>query len=313
MKLIVQIPCLNEEKTLPQTFADIPKQIEGLDEIEVLVIDDGSNDKTVEVAKELGVDHIIVNKKNLGLARSFRIGIEECLRQGADVIVNTDGDNQYAGSDISNLIKPILSGNADITIGDRQTHKIAHFSKSKKFMQWLGSALVRKLSGIDVPDTVSGFRAISRDSAIKLNILSSFSYTVEMVIQAGKRDMKVVSVPVKTNAKTRESRLFKSIPSFIGRQLGTIVRIYAMYKPLYVFFLLGSIFTFIGLIPIARFLYFYFTTGSAGYMQSLILGGTLVLIGFIAYLAGIIADLISFNRQLLEISLEKIRRSELSK
>ena len=313
MKLIVQIPCLNEEKTLPQTFADIPKQIEGLDEIEVLVIDDGSNDKTVEVAKELGVDHIIVNKKNLGLARSFRIGIEECLRQGADVIVNTDGDNQYAGSDIPNLIKPILSGNADITIGDRQTHKIAHFSKSKKFMQWLGSALVRKLSGIDVPDTVSGFRAISRDSAIKLNILSSFSYTVEMVIQAGKRDMKVVSVPVKTNAKTRESRLFKSIPSFIGRQLGTIVRIYAMYKPLYVFFLLGSIFTFIGLIPIARFLYFYFTTGSAGYMQSLILGGTLVLIGFIAYLAGIIADLISFNRQLLEISLEKIRRSELSK
>ena len=313
MKLIVQIPCLNEEKTLPQTFADIPKQIEGLDEIEVLVIDDGSNDKTVEVAKELGVDHIIVNKKNLGLARSFRIGIEECLRQGADVIVNTDGDNQYAGSDISNLIKPILSGNADITIGDRQTHKITHFSKSKKFMQWLGSALVRKLSGIDVPDTVSGFRAISRDSAIKLNILSSFSYTVEMVIQAGKRDMKVVSVPVKTNAKTRESRLFKSIPSFIGRQLGTIVRIYAMYKPLYVFFLLGSIFTFIGLIPIARFLYFYFTTGSAGYMQSLILGGTLVLIGFIAYLAGIIADLISFNRQLLEISLEKIRRSELSK
>ena len=313
MKLIVQIPCYNEEDTLTLTFNDIPKKISGIDEIEVLIIDDGSSDKTIEVAKQLGVDHIVINKQNMGLARSFRRGIDECLKQGADIIVNTDGDNQYAGWDIPKLVNPVLEGKADIVIGDRQTHLIPHFSKGKKFMQWFGSGVVRKLAGIWVPDTVSGFRAISRESAIKLNVLSSFSYTIEMVIQAGKRDMKIISVPVETNTKTRESRLFKSIPSFISRQLTTIVRMYTMYQPLKVFFYLGSILALIGAIPILRFLYFYVTEGGTGHLQSLVLGGVLELMGFIAYLAGLLADLISFNRQIQEMTLEKVKRLELDK
>ena len=313
MKLIIQIPCLNEEKTLPQTYHDLPKQIEGIDEIEVLIIDDGSTDNTIGVAKELGINHIVINKQNMGLARSFRRGIDECLRQGADIIVNTDGDNQYAGWEIPKLIKPLLDGEADIVIGDRETHKIAHFSKGKKLMQWFGSGIVRKLAGIWVPDTVSGFRAISRESAIKLNVVSSFSYTIEMVIQAGKRDLRIVSVPVETNEKTRQSRLFKSIPSFISRQLTTIVRMYAMYQPLRVFFFIGLILTIIGTMPIARFLYYYFMIDGAGHLQSLILGGVLVLMGFMAFIAGLLADLISFNRQLTEMALERIRMEHFSK
>jgi len=308
MKLIIQIPCFNEEQTLPQTYHDLPKEIDGIDEIEVLIIDDGSSDNTIGVARQLGIDHIVVNKQNMGLARSFRRGIDECLRQGADIIVNTDGDNQYAGWDIPKLIKPLLDGEADIVIGDRETHKIAHFSKGKKIMQWLGSGIVRKLAGIWVPDTVSGFRAISRDSAIKLNVVSSFSYTIEMVIQAGKRDLRIVSVPVETNEKTRQSRLFKSIPSFITRQVTTIVRMYAMYQPLRVFFLIGLLLTTIGVLPIARFLYFYMTGDGTGHMQSLMLGGVLVLMGFVAFLAGLLADLISFNRQLQEETLERVKR-----
>jgi glycosyltransferase involved in cell wall biosynthesis len=311
MKLIVQIPCYNEEKTLPQTYADIPKNIEGIDKVEVLIIDDGSFDKTIEVAKSLGVDHIVINKQNMGLARSFRRGIDECLRQGADIIVNTDGDNQYAGWDIPKLVQPILEEKSDIVIGDRQTHLIPHFSKSKKIMQWFGSAVVRKLAGIWVPDAVSGFRAISREAAIKLNVLSSFSYTIEMVIQAGKRNLSVISIPVETNTKTRESRLFKSIPSFIFNQLTTIVRTYAMYQPLKVLFILGAGLSVIGAIPITRFIYFYYTKGGDGHMQSLVLGGVFVMMGFISFLAGILADLISFNRQLLEMNLEKVKRLEL--
>ena len=311
MKLIIQIPCFNEEQTLPLTVADIPRQIDGIDIVEILIIDDGSSDKTIEVAKNLGIEHIVINKQNMGLARSFRRGIDECLHQGADIIVNTDGDNQYAGWDIAKLVQPILEEQADIVIGDRETHKIAHFSKGKKFMQWFGSGIVRKLAGIWVPDTVSGFRAISRESAIKLNVLSSFSYTIEMVIQAGNRDLKILSVPVETNKKTRESRLFKSIPSFIIRQVTTIVRMYAMYQPLKVFFILGSILSVTGMLPIIRFMYFYFTTGGAGHLQSLVLGGVLVMMGFITFLGGLIADLISFNRQLLEMTLEKARHMEL--
>lgn len=313
MKLIIQIPCLNEEQTLPQTYSDLPKEIEGIDKIEVLIIDDGSTDNTIAVAKELGIEHIVVNKQNMGLARSFRRGIDECLRQGADIIVNTDGDNQYAGWDIPKLTRPLIDGEADIVIGDRETDKIAHFSKGKKIMQWLGSGIVRKLAGIWVPDTVSGFRAISRESAIKLNVVSPFSYTIEMVIQAGKRDLRIVSVPVETNDKTRQSRLFKSIPSFVTRQLTTIVRMYAMYQPLRVFFFLGLMLTTIGLLPIVRFIYFYFMSDGAGHLQSLMLGGTLVLMGFMAFLAGLVADLISFNRQLTEMALERIRMEHFSK
>ena len=312
MKLIIQIPCFNEEQTLPQTIADLPTQINGIDEIEWLVIDDGSSDNTIEVAKKLGVHHIVINKKNMGLARSFRRGIEAGLKAGADIIVNTDGDNQYVGADISKLVEPILQEQADLVIGDRQTSKIEHFSKFKKLLQWFGSGVVRKLAGIWVPDTVSGFRAFSRKAAIKLNIVSPFSYTIETVIQAGKRDIAVTSVPIRTNPKTRDSRLFKSIPDFIHRQVSTIIRMYAMYEPLKVFFLIGTFLSILGLIPIIRFLYFFFTSGGDGHIQSLILGGVLLMMGFISYLAGMLADLISFNRQLLEMTLEKVRKMELS-
>jgi len=311
MKLIVQIPCFNEELTLPQTVADIPKAIHGIDEIEVLIIDDGSTDRTVEVAREMGVHHILRNKNNMGLARTFRLGLDGCLSAGADIIVNTDGDNQYAGADIAKLVQPIIDGRADMVIGDRETSTIAHFSRSKKLLQWFGSGIVRKLAGIWVPDTISGFRAFSREAAIRTNIVSSFSYTIETVIQAGKRGIAVVSVPVATNIVTRKSRLFKSIPRFIGRQISTIVRMYAMYQPLQVFFYIGTILSIMGMIPVLRFLYLYATGSGGGHLQSLLLGGMFLLMGFIAYLAGLVADLISFNRQLLEMTLERVRRLEL--
>lgn len=311
MKLIVQIPCYNEEETLPQTVADIPRQIEGVDQVEILVIDDGSSDRTVQVARELGIDHIIINKKNLGLARTFRRGLDACLQAGADIIVNTDGDNQYAGQDIPKLITPILAGTADIVIGDRQTDKIPHFSRLKKSLQWLGSGIVRRLAGIWVPDAVSGFRAISREAALRLNIISSFSYTIEMVIQAGKKHIAVTSIPIRTNPKTRESRLFKSIPKFIERSLTTMIRMYAMYQPLRVFFYIGTVFSLIGLIPVIRFLYFYLGGDGSGHIQSLVLGSVFLMMGFLSYMSGLLADLISFNRQLMEITLEKVRKLEL--
>ena len=313
MKLIVQIPCYNEEHTLPATVAGIPRAIEGVDEVEILVIDDASTDKTREVAMASGVDHVVRNRRNMGLARSFRKGMDACLRLGADIIVNTDGDNQYEGADIPTLIAPILSGDADMVIGDRKTDKIRHFSRTKKLLQWLGSGVVRKLAGVWVPDTVSGFRAFDREAAIRINIVSSFSYTIETVIQAGKRQLAVTSVPVRTNEKTRDSRLFKSIPHFIQNSLGTMARMYAMYQPLRVFFYIGSLLTLIGLLPILRFLYFYVVGQGSGHLQSLVLGGVFLLMGFLAYLIGLVADLISFNRQLLEMTLERVRRMELSR
>ena len=311
MKLIVQIPCYNEELTLPATFNDIPKNIPGVGRVEVMIIDDGSTDKTIEVAKKLGVDHIIINKNNKGLARTFRAGINECLKLGADIIVNTDGDNQYAGWDIPKLIQPILDGKADVVVGDRNTAKVAHFSPFKKFLQRVGSYVVKTLSGVQVPDAVSGFRAYSRDAALHLNIVSPFSYTIEALIQAGKKHMAVTSVPVETNAKTRESRLFSSIPKFIERQLTTIIRMYAMYQPLRVFFFIGLFLSLVGIVPILRFVYFYFTDGGAGHIQSLILGGTFTILGFISFLMAMLADLMNFNRQLIEQTLEKVRRIEL--
>jgi glycosyltransferase involved in cell wall biosynthesis len=308
MKLIVQIPCFNEERTLPQTVAEIPRRIPGINQVEVLIIDDGSTDRTVEVARECAVDHIVRNIHNMGLARTFRKGMDACLQAGADIIVNTDGDNQYAGYDIPKLVAPILDGRAEIVIGDRQTHKIAHFSPIKKLLQRWGSGVVRRLSGVQVSDTVSGFRAFSRDAAIRLNIVSSFSYTIETVIQAGKKDIAVASVPVRTNPKTRESRLFKSVPQFIVQQVGTIVRMYAMYQPLRVFFVIGTALSIAGLLPIVRFIFFYFAEGGAGHLQSLVLGGVLLLMGFVTYMIGLVADLISFNRQLVEMTLERMRR-----
>jgi glycosyltransferase involved in cell wall biosynthesis len=312
VKLIVQIPCYNEELTLAKTIGAIPGAISGIDVIEILIIDDGSSDQTLAVARALGVHHIVRNKRNQGLARSFRNGLEACLELGADIIVNTDGDNQYDGRDIPKLVRPILDGEADIVIGDRETDKIAHFSAAKKFLQWFGSGVVRKLAGIWVPDTVSGFRAFSREAAIRLNVVSSFSYTIETVIQAGKRHLAVTSVPVRTNPKTRDSRLFKNIRHFVQCSLGTMVRMYAMYQPLWVFFMIGTLLTVLGLLPVLRFFYYYMTGVGDGHIQSLIFGAVFLMMGFIAYLIGLVADLIGFNRQLLEMTLERVRRMELA-
>ena len=312
MKLIVQIPCYNEEETLAQTVADIPREIEGIGKVEILVIDDGSTDRTADVARAAGVDHIIRNKTNRGLARAFREGLDTSLKLGADIIVNTDGDNQYAGQDIPVLIKPILDGEADLVIGDRQTSRIPHFSPLKKFFQRLGSSIVRRLSGgLQVPDAVSGFRAISREEAFSINIISSFSYTIEMLIQAGKKRMAVKSVPVRTNLVTRKSRLFKGIPSFVVKSGTTVLRMFTMYKPLQVFSIIGLLLILTGLVPLVRFLVFYFAGDGAGHIQSLVIGGSFIVIGFITFMIALLADLINFNRRLLEIILEKTRQMEL--
>lgn len=310
MKVIVQIPCFNEESTLPQTLADIPRQIDGVDRVEVLVIDDGSTDGTAEVARRHGADHVVRHARNQGLGRAFRTGLDESLRLGADIVVNTDADNQYAGSAIPALIRPILEGRAEIVVGDRRTDEVAHFSAGKKRLQKLGSRVVRGLSGTSVPDAVSGFRALSRSAALRLNIVSSFSYTIEMLIQAGKERMAVVSVPVPVNPQTRESRLFRSIPQFLLQSLKTLVRTYTMYKPLRVFTFLGLTLLIAGVLPVARFLYYFFLGQGNGHVQSLVLGGALVVAGFVALLIGVVADLIAFNRTLLEILLEKVRRLE---
>lgn len=311
MKLIVQIPCLNEQYTLPETVADIPRTIPGVDQVEVLIIDDGSTDRTVEVAREIGVDHIVRHRNTKGLAPAFRTGIDACLRRGADIIVNTDGDNQYCGADIPALIAPILRGEADIVVGDRQTQTVAHFSRFKKLLQKYGSAVVRRVSRTTVPDAVSGFRAISREAALHLNIVSPFSYTIEMLIQAGRKKMAVVSVPIRTNAKTRDSRLFRSIPQFLERSLTTMVRMYSMYRPLKFFLAIGALVTLIGMLPVIRFLYLYSIGQGDGHIQSLVLGGAMLVIGLMTFLIGLVADLIGFNRQLVEMTLEKVRRIEL--
>lgn len=312
MKLIVQIPALNEEATLARTIAEIPRAIPGIDRVEVLVIDDGSSDRTALVARQAGADHIVRNKRNIGLARSFRRGLDACLALGADIIVNTDADRQYCGADIPLLIAPILRGEADIVIGDRGTARLTHFSPLKKMLQYLGSSVVRRLAGIEVADTISGFRAFDRDAAIRLNIVSSFSYTIETVIQAGKRQLAVVSVPVRAYPTERPSRLFRDIPHFIAHSLVTMVRMYAMYQPLRVFFYIGSGLIIIGLLPVARFLFFYFVNQGAGHLQSLQLGSALIVVGLMTYLVGLVADLISFNRQLLEMTLERVKRLELA-
>ena len=310
MKLIVQIPCFNEEETLPETLADIPREIEGIDEVKILIIDDGSTDRTSEVAKELGVDYVIRHKRNKGLARAFRTGIDACLKLGADIIVNTDADNQYSGKDITKLCEPVLAGEAEIVIGDRETHQIDHFSTPKKILQKFGSSVVRRLSDTEVPDVVSGFRAISRDAAIQLNIVSPFSYTIEMVIQAGKRYMAISTVPVETNPVTRKSRLYRSVTQFIREQLTTIVRMYAMYQPLKVFFIIGSVLFLIGAYPIIRFVWFFLNGDSTGHIQSLVVGSAFMMMGFITFTIGLLADLIQFNRQLLEMTLARLKKLE---
>jgi glycosyltransferase involved in cell wall biosynthesis len=310
MKVIVQIPCFNEEQTLPQVIADIPRRIEGVDRVEVLVVDDGSTDATAEVARRCGADHLVRHTANQGLARAFRSGLDAALLLGADVIVNTDADNQYAGSAIPDLIRPILDGRADVVVGDRRPATLAHFSPAKRVLQRIGSFFVRRLSGTSVPDAVSGFRALSRQAALRINVLSSFSYTIEMLIQAGKERMAVASVPVPVNPQTRESRLFRNVPQFLGQSLVAAVRTYTRYKPLRVFTYLGGALVVLGALPVARFLYYYAQGHGNGHVQSLLLGGVLLIFGFVALLVGVVADLISFNRMLLEILLAKVRTLE---
>ena len=312
MKLIIQIPCYNEEQTLPYTLHDIPRNINGVDKVEILVIDDGSTDQTAQIAKQLKVDHILRLNKNKGLAQAFCAGLDSSLKLGADIIVNTDGDNQYEGKDIEKLIGPILEGEADIVVGDRQVNDIAHFSFCKKVLQRLGSWVVRRFSGTNIKDTTSGFRAYSRDAALKINIVSPYTYTLETIIQAGKKQLKIIDVPIRTNKPLRESRLISSIADYIRRSGVTIIRMYTMFQPLRVFFYVGTPLVVLGSLGVLRFLYFYFTGGGGGHIQSLVLSGVLIILGFILYMIGLVADIISLNRKLIEDVLYRIKKTELA-
>ena len=310
MKLIIQIPCLNEADSLPETLARLPRGIPGIDRIEYLIVDDGSTDGTSDVARKLEVHHIERHRVNRGLAAAFRSGIDRALAEGADIIVNTDADNQYEGADIAALVAPLVAGEADVAIGDRGVGSNAHFGWFKRRLQRLGSAIVRRLSKTNTTDAVSGFRAMTRRAAQRINITSDFSYTTDMLIQAGRKRMAVVSVPVRTNGVVRPSRLFRSVPQFITNTALTIIRVYAMYNPLRVFVLIGGIAVLVGLAPMVRFLWFYADGKGGGHVQSLIIGGVLLLIGFLTILLGALADLIARNRLLLEQALERLRMVE---
>ena len=299
-KLVIQIPCFDEETTLPITLSVLPRQVPGVDVVEWLVVDDGSTDRTVEVARENGVDQIVSFPKNQGLAKAFMAGLQAALQAGADIIVNIDADNQYCADDIPKLIAPILAGKAEIVIGSRPIDQIEHFSRIKKFLQKLGSWVVRRVSQTEIPDASSGFRAFSRNAALALNVFSDYTYTLETIIQAGQKGMAIISVPIRTNQDLRKSRLVKSVPSYVAKSMGTIFRIFVVYKPFDFFVFLGvvlfSLGTFVGL----RFLYFYFTEGGPGHVQSLILASILIGIGFQTIMVAFVADLLSVNRKLLE-------------
>jgi len=313
MKLIIQIPCYNEAEYLPLTLKDLPNEIRGIDKIEVLIVDDGSSDSTVDAARKNGVDHIVQLKTRRGLASAFAAGLESCLLLGADIIVNTDADNQYNGRDIPKLINPILNGEADIVVGDRQTQTIPHFSWTKKKLQKWGSRLVKILSSTEVPDATSGFRAMSRDAALRMNVLSGFSYTLETLIQAGKMRLAVKSVPIRTNEQTRKSRLFNNMFTFLKNSGSTILRTYAMHEPLKIFLALAALFFLGGLIPGIRFLVFFFSGNSGGHIQSLILSAILLIASFLMVVIAILSDLISSNRKLIEETLWRVRRMESEK
>jgi glycosyltransferase involved in cell wall biosynthesis len=315
MKLIVQVPCYNEEDTLPLVLKGIPRQIPGVDEVRALIIDDGSVDRTVEVAREYGADYIVRHAGNKGLARAFRSGLDACLRLDADIIVNTDGDNQYPQEDIPRLIAPVLSGEADIVIGDRQTWTIAEFSPLKKLLQAWGSRVVRAASGTSVTDAPSGFRAYTREAALRMVSLTSYSYTVETVIQAGKLGLTTINVPVATNPQTRPSRLRKGNWDFVKKQGATILRLYTVYEPLRTFFYLSLPFILVGLLLIVRFLILQFIPGETGigrHVQSVVIGGTFLTLGLVLFVLGVLADLIAANRRLTEEALYRLRKLELS-
>ena len=310
MKLIIQIPCYNEAETLAIALGALPREVEGFDTVEWLIINDGSTDNTVEVAKACGVDHIVDFKHNQGLAKGFMAGIKECLRQGADVIVNTDADNQYEAKDIPKLVKPILEHKAEYVIGARPIDKTEHFSTTKKLLQKLGSWVVRKASRTDIPDAPSGFRAMSRECAIQLNVYNNYTYTLETIIQAGQKNMAITSVPIRTNEDLRPSRLLSSIPNYIKKSVVTIVRISVVYKSFQFFMSLAAILFGLGLILGLRYLYFYFTGEGEGHIQSVILAGVLMGMGFQTGLIAFIADLLSVNRKLLEeLRMEQMKAS----
>ena len=300
MKLIIQIPCFNEEQTLPATLADLPSEVEGFDVTEFLVIDDGSSDRTIEVAKEHGVHHIVKLVKNRGLARAFMSGLEECLQQGADVIVNTDGDNQYRGECIQALVNPILDGDTQIVVGARPISEIETFSPVKKLLQYLGSWVVKVASGAKIPDAPSGFRAYHREAAILMRVNNNYTYTLETIIQAGQMGIPMTSVPISVNRVLRPSRLFRNTFEYVLRSVSTIFRVFILYRPFKFFFSLAAIVSIPGLGGIIRFMYFYFTDGGAGHIQSLLLSGVLVALGAIIMAAGLLADLTACNRRLLE-------------
>ena len=310
MKLIIQIPCLNEELTLPETLKDLPKSIIGIDSIEVLVIDDGSTDRTVEVAKEHGVHHVLSLTNNKGLAKAFIYGINHALHLRADIIVNTDADNQYFGGDITKLIQPILSKRADIVIGNRQVETIRHFSPLKILLQKLGSWTVRQLSGTTIPDATSGFRAYSKEAALQMNVISDFTYTVETIISAGNKNLAIEHIPVRTNEKLRESRLFPSIQVYLRRTLVTMLKVYSMYRPLKVFTIAGGTALLVGFMIGCRYLFFFFQGQTEGHIQSLILSAIMLTVGFQMIMMGISAELISVNRQLLEDIQLRIKKNE---
>ena len=308
MKLIIQIPCYNEEETLEIALDALPKVVQGIDEIEYLIINDGSHDATVEVARNWGVHHIVSFKQNKGLAKGFMAGLDACLRQGADIIVNTDADNQYCADDIEKLIKPIMNGETDIVIGERPIDATEHFSPLKKRLQHLGSWVVRKASNTDIPDAPSGFRAYSRDAALRVNVTNEYTYTLETIVQAGRNKIAMTSVPVRTNPELRESRLFSSMFGYIKKSMLTILRAFMMYKPLRFFTILGGIVFILGALVGIRFLVFLFQGNGSGHIQSLILASLLIMIGFQTIVVGFQADIISANRKLLEDIQYRIRK-----
>lgn len=311
MKLIIQIPCYNEEATLGFTLSALPRQLPGVDRIEWLIVNDGSADRTVQVAQEHGVDHLVSFAQNQGLAKAFKAGIEACLKAGADLIVNTDADNQYCADDIPKLIAPILSGKAEIVVGARPISQMEQFSSTKKLLQRLGSWVIRITSGTDVPDAPSGFRAISREAAMQLNVLDDYTYTLDMIIQAGQKGMAITSVPVRINPYLRPSRLIKSIPSYVQRSFFTILRIFAIYNPLRFFTLLGSIPFALGFIIGLRWLVLFLGGTSRTHVPSLIMASILILMGFQLWIFGLIADLTAANRRILEDIQLRIRRLDL--
>ena len=300
MKLIIQIPCYNEEETLGITYNDLPKKLEGIDEIEYLIINDGSTDNTVEVARQLGFHHIVSFKQNKGLAKGFMAGLDACLKLGADIIVNTDADNQYCGADIKKLIKPIVENKADIVIGERPISETEHFSKKKKIFQKLGSWVVGVASGTDIPDAPSGFRAYSREGALHINVTNEYTYTLETIIQAGHQKIAMTSVPISTNGETRPSRLFKSMWKYMQRSAVVIIRSFMMYNPLKFFSILGAILTTGGLILGIRFLCLFFAGSGGGNVQSLILTAILLIMGFLSFCFGLVGDIIAANRKIME-------------